>query len=323
MFSDGSGPITQMNATLRCEDPEGGEGVSKAQVSVIVRAKDKADTIRSTLAALRRQTVEAEVIVVDSGSTDGTLSIAREWADTVIQIRPEEFTYGGALNIGAAAASCPVQAALSAHCVPPTDSWLADSLAKYRTSGVAGTNAALFTPTGDSIEGTYHQTLEDVERNPGWGFSNHASTWLSEAWRSEPFCEDLVACEDKEWSWRVLATGWTIAYAPELVVPSAHRRKAGLGALTERVARETEAMVGLGAAAPLTTRGAAAAWWSSFRRDRRHPRMLLRASPYRIAELTGAWLGSRRVELPVESRLDQILAGTGRPRRPWEYVPWA
>ena len=44
--------------------------------SVVVRAKNKQATIERTLRALRAQTVQAQVIVVDSGSTDSTLDIA-------------------------------------------------------------------------------------------------------------------------------------------------------------------------------------------------------------------------------------------------------
>ena len=42
------------------------------------------------------------VVVVDSGSTDGTQDIVRSFPTTLIQIRPDEFTYGFALNLGVA-----------------------------------------------------------------------------------------------------------------------------------------------------------------------------------------------------------------------------
>ena len=89
-----------------------------ARASVIVRTKDKADTVEATFAALRPQTVPVEVVVVDSGSTDGTLEIARRHADRLVEIPAEAFTFGRALNVGAAAATAPVHFALSAHCGP-------------------------------------------------------------------------------------------------------------------------------------------------------------------------------------------------------------
>jgi rhamnosyltransferase len=296
--------------------------VSAPQISVVVRAKDKVGTIGETLAALRRQSVEAEVIVVDSGSTDGTLEVAQQWADRVIEIPAASFSYGGALNAGAEAATAPVHAALSAHCVPESDTWLEDSLRRYDRDDVAATNAALVSPLGVPIEGTYLQALEDVVVDPTWGFSNHASTWRADVWAELPFREDLGACEDKEWSWRVLAAGWTIAYAPELAAPMAHRRSAGLTPLYQRITREAQAMVSLGAAEPLSGTAALRAWWSSFPSPSTKPTAVRRLSPYRMAELAGAWRGSR-LATPLDGpRLPDLLDSAGRRHEAEPYLPW-
>ena len=105
-----------------------GSGSTALRASVIVRCKDKASTIERTFLALREQTVPVEVVVVDSGSTDGTLEIAERYADRLLRIRPEEFSYGHALNLGAAAASGEVHFALSAHGTGLSPTWIADSL---------------------------------------------------------------------------------------------------------------------------------------------------------------------------------------------------
>ena len=295
---------------------------SKHPISVIVRAKDKVGTIGATLESLRRQSVEAEVIVVDSGSTDGTLRVAEELADLVVHIAPEDFTYGGALNAGAAVASAPIHAALSAHCVLDSRTWLEDSLGEYERADVAATTGGFTTPAGEPLPGTYHQTLEDVARDPLWGFSNHASTWRADVWREFPFREDLGACEDKEWSWRVLAAGWTIAYAPELRVLMAHRRAAGLRPLTRRIANEAEAMVSLGAAAPLSGSRALHAWWSAFPTPSRLPSTVRRASPHRVVELAGAVSGSRRAVAVRDAQLGDLLGRHGYSFHCDTFSPW-
>ena len=63
---------------------------SELTVSVVVRSKNKQDTIERTLRSLRAQTVPAQVIVVDSGSTDGTLDIARAYDAEIIETPPAE-----------------------------------------------------------------------------------------------------------------------------------------------------------------------------------------------------------------------------------------
>ncbi len=77
-----------------------------------MRAKDKEQTIERALRGLRAQTVEMEIILVDSGSTDRTVELARPYCDQVITIPAEAFTYGRALNLGAEHASGEVVFAL-------------------------------------------------------------------------------------------------------------------------------------------------------------------------------------------------------------------
>ena len=70
------------------------------EASVIVRCRDEVRTLERTLESLRRQTVDPEIVVVDSGSSDGSLEVARRYADQLIEIPPETFTFGHALNVG-------------------------------------------------------------------------------------------------------------------------------------------------------------------------------------------------------------------------------
>ena len=120
--------------------------MAEPPVTFIVRCKNKRATIESTFASIRRQTVPAEIVVVDSGSHDGTLAVAREWADVVLEMRPDEFTFGRSLNLGASAASGEIHAALSAHAVLPAPDWLARVLGISRTNVSGGHPAAAARP---------------------------------------------------------------------------------------------------------------------------------------------------------------------------------
>ncbi len=237
--------------------------------SVIVRAKNKERTIARTLASLRGQTVPPEIIVVDSGSTDRTVEIARESADHVIEIPPETFTYGRALNIGAQAASAPIHFALSAHCFAPTRDWIERSLAHYERPDVAGTAGyAGSVPWSDESPVVY-QDRETFRAHPFWGFSNHASSWRASVWKDFPFDETVESSEDKEWAWRVLEAAWVIVLDPALAVRSGHRFDAGLLAYYRQAQRDARALATFYDLPPYRLRDAVREWWNVSQPSRR------------------------------------------------------
>lgn len=262
--------------------------------SVIVRAKNEAATIAAALSSLRDQTVDVEIVVVDSGSTDGTLEIARRWCDQLIEIPPEEFSFGRALNLGAEAASAPIHFALSAHCVAPREDWIERSLRHYERSDIAATNGALLYPDRRPLRETFHQDAETARRFPLWGFSNHAASWRAEVWEVHRFNEAMVACEDKEWSWRVLADGWLIAYDPLLCISTAHRERSGVRSFFNRTERESRELATYGAFPEFGVRDALRAWWNGYPEYSRYPPLMHRVNYYRIAEIIARYIGSRR-----------------------------
>jgi glycosyltransferase involved in cell wall biosynthesis len=74
------------------------------RVSVILPAKNEAEGLRQTLPGLRALLPEAEVIVVDDGSTDGTAMVAAEHGASVLS-SPYPMGNGAAIKRGARAAS--------------------------------------------------------------------------------------------------------------------------------------------------------------------------------------------------------------------------
>jgi glycosyltransferase involved in cell wall biosynthesis len=71
----------------------------KKTVSVVIPAYNEADSIVSTLQAVREHVICDELIVVDDGSTDGTGALADSWADLVIRL-PRNQGKGAALQTG-------------------------------------------------------------------------------------------------------------------------------------------------------------------------------------------------------------------------------
>jgi rhamnosyltransferase len=265
--------------------------VSAPHATAIVRAKDKAQTIERTLTLLREQTVRPEIIVVDSGSIDGTLEIARRYADRLIEIAPEEFSYGRALNIGARAASGDVHLAISAHCFPESRDWVERSVGHYRRADVAGTGGARFLPDGSPLTEVFYQSIDHARANPFWGFSNHASSWRASVWVEFPFDENIVACEDREWSWRVLSAGWTIAFEPELWVGMSHAWRSAREAY-RRGLIFTPAIDSFAHWGPYSARDALREWWLDVP-DTSRSKWLYRLDYRRNAGLLGKYRGLR------------------------------
>jgi rhamnosyltransferase len=268
---------------------------------VIVRAKNKADTIEDTFRALARQTVPLEIIVIDSGSTDDTVAIARRHADTVVEIPAQDFSYGGTLNLGSRLATTEIHFSVSAHGTQLRQTWVEECLRHFEDPLVAGITGYGVGPDGSPLTSAYRPSLDAALSNPGWGYSNHAGAWRGAVVREHPFREDLPACEDKEWFWRVLAAGWQVVIDPDLVVPSDHRRAAGLHALWGREYREGYAFAMLGRPVTTGARDTAAAWLTDFQHESRWPRAVRPLSPQRIIEYWAHYAGTRAAQRAMTS----------------------
>lgn len=78
-----------------------------AKVSVVIPTLNGGEELGWLLRKLNAQRAvrEIEIVVVDSGSSDGTPALARELGARVVEIAPADFTHSHARNVGADAAS--------------------------------------------------------------------------------------------------------------------------------------------------------------------------------------------------------------------------
>lgn len=102
----------------------------KGMFSFVIRTKNEAIFLPQTLNAIREQrtTEKIEIIIVDSGSTDATLEIAKQFNCQVIKIRPEDFTWGYALNVGIQNAQGEYIGIISGHCVLTSKDFVSKSI---------------------------------------------------------------------------------------------------------------------------------------------------------------------------------------------------
>jgi rhamnosyltransferase len=268
--------------------------VSDPLASVLIRTKDEEESIGRLLDLLAAQTVadRLETIVVDSGSQDRTVEIARSAGVRLIEIPAREFTYGRALNIGSAAARAPIVIPLSAHAFPRHDRWAERMLAVFEDERVACACGATKDPSGQPIDAPFQQDLEHARRNPLYGYSNSAGGYRTALWRQRGFREDMPFTEDKEWAWHWLHEGWRVAFDPELMVDHDHSHDP----LPTLYRRARFAWIGFGMyldLPPYPVRDLVREWWLDVGAHATPLRG--RLSPYRCARLLGKYAGRRKV----------------------------
>ncbi len=260
------------------------------RASVIIRARDEARSIGRTLDLLSAQTVAHEVVVVDSGSSDGTQAIAREHGARVVEMSADDFTFGRSLNLGVRAARAPVVVALSAHAFPRTQEWLERMVAHLDDPAVACASGEAVDERFRPLSGPVRQDLPRLESWPFWGYSNAAGGFRVSLWERRPFREDLPGAEDREWSRWALGEGHVCVLDPELVVDHDHSRDP-LRVCFERYRREHAGFAAFLDLPPYRMHDLAREWWSDQGGHRSRARA--RLDPRRAARLAGKWWGRR------------------------------
>lgn len=105
------------------------------EVSVAIPVRDGGELFAGVLRALAGQSVAHELLVCDSGSTDGSLQLAREHDARVLQIAPERFSHGGVRNMLMGAAQGAHVALLTQDAEPADARWLECLLEGFALAG--------------------------------------------------------------------------------------------------------------------------------------------------------------------------------------------
>jgi glycosyltransferase involved in cell wall biosynthesis len=255
-------------------DPSKGPPARTA--SVIIPARNEDATIGRLVRAVLAQAPAGwavEVVLVDDGSTDDTVAVAREAGARVVELGPR--ATGGnpavARNRGARAASGDPLVFLDADCLP-ADGWLTRLLAAHE-SGAEVVGGALDLPPGlpamarcDYYCGWYHvhsrRPAGEVPNHPPGNLSVRRAAFL----RTPGFTEQqpiAYAHEELVWQAEIRRAGGRILFEPRAVV--AHYNRPGFRNLLRRNYRW-----GFSAIESKAPTGAARAAWIY-----RHPALLL------------------------------------------------
>jgi rhamnosyltransferase len=117
-----------------------GSKVSGSQITVVIPVKNGLDTLDGCLAGILSQTLRSqlEVLVIDSGSTDGTLELIARYPVRIHRITPKEFNHGETRNLGVRLARGDFVVMTVQDARPADDRWLERMLKHFEDPNVAG-----------------------------------------------------------------------------------------------------------------------------------------------------------------------------------------
>jgi len=290
---------------------------SQILVSIILLTKNGEQYLRSLLEAIHCQTgfERAEVIVIDSGSSDGTLDIVADFpAVRLIEILPQEFGHGKTRNLGATLARGEFLLYIPQDATPVGTNWLERMLEPFQNSAVAGTFARQVARDEANpmerffLSRTYHENIEIKALAQGEPvslarcfFSTVSGAIRASVWARFPFREDIIMSEDQAWSREVMVAGYSVVYQSNARVLHSHQY--GVAANFRRnfdsgysVWQIYSGQTGLGALAAL--RFLCEEAWYVLRCGKLKDWLIF--VPYEFARHLGFWLGLHGRLLPAK-----------------------
>jgi len=196
--------------------------------SLVIRAYNEEKHIGRLLEGIKQQTLnDVEVILVDSGSTDATVSIAESFGARVVRIAAGEFTFGRSLNFGVREATREFVVIASAHVYPVYPDWLESLLPPFAADErVALTYGKQRGPDSAkySEQQIFHRWYPDAsDSNQPTAFCNNANAAIRKSmWEKNPYDETLTGLEDLAWAKWTKEQGYKIAYVAEAEIVHIH-----------------------------------------------------------------------------------------------------
>ena len=199
--------------------------------SVVIPVKDGGPLLDRALSAVRAQG-DLELIVIDSGSRDGSVAAARGVADELIEIPPEEFGHGRTRNLGMERASGELVCFLTQDAVPEPG-WLDAYREAFTLDPRVGAAFGPHLPHPDTSPMIARELTEFFEGfSPDGGpvvhrrgdltfLSNVNACYARACWEEIRF-DDVPYAEDQAFGRAMIEAGWAKVFHPDAAVRHAH-----------------------------------------------------------------------------------------------------
>lgn len=208
----------------------------KIKVSIIIPTQNAGSEFDTVLKRIFEQNIKEkfEVIIIDSGSMDKTIEIAKKYPVRLIQIKPEEFGHGRTRNYGADISKGEYLVFLTQDAIPFDNNWLRYLISNLEEENVAGVyNKQISKDDANIFEKFYLnkvypdykiiknlKTIKSLTLNE-IRFSSGGSAIKKDVWKKHKF-DESVLFEDQAWSKDVLLSGYSIIYEPKAKVYHSH-----------------------------------------------------------------------------------------------------
>ncbi|MBR8535738.1 glycosyltransferase [Carboxylicivirga sediminis] len=219
------------------------QSLKEPSISIIIPVKNGIATIRQCLDAIYSQTLikSSEVIIIDSGSTDGTLDIISQYPVRLVQIPPEDFNHGTTRNYGVSLAKGDYIMMTVQDAIASDDYWLETMHSHFSDDNVAGVCGMQMIQKLQSINPfewtrtvnpprirayqfkniSNYNALSANKKREICGWDNVNSMYRKSVLTSYPF-EPVKFGEDIRWAISILKEGYKIIYDPHAKVAHYH-----------------------------------------------------------------------------------------------------
>jgi glycosyltransferase involved in cell wall biosynthesis len=305
-------------------------------VSVVIPVKDGMPLLKRVLEAAGAQG-DLELIVIDSGSTDGSQEAARAAGADLIEIAPAHFGHGRTRNLGAERASGDLICFLTQDAVP-VPGWLDAYLEAFRLHPRVGAAYGPHLPFPDTSPMIARELTEFfagfapdgepvLQRTGDPSFLSNVNACYARTCWAELRFPDVEYAEDQAFGRSLLEAGWLKAYHPRAAVRHAHdygpvefmKRYFDEYRGLREASGHVEPVRPLAAARELR---ADARWMRSERWPlRRRLRWTARSAVHQGGRRVASALGSRADRLPDRVQRTLSLEGRGAPAAPAGEAP--
>jgi glycosyltransferase involved in cell wall biosynthesis len=216
-------------------------------VSIVIRTLNEERYLPKLLAKLKSQVLNdtlIQIIVIDSGSTDATIDIAKRYGCVLLNIKKQEFTFGRSLNQGCESAAGNILVFISGHCVPEHNYWLSNLISPLINKSVSyaygkqnGGKDSRFSES--QIFSKYFPAVDKIPQE-GFYCNNANAAILRDVWVKYGFDEELTGLEDMDMAKRLTEDGLLVGYVSD--APVFHYHSESWGQVRKRFERESIAL---------------------------------------------------------------------------------